>query len=341
MSSITSAPTTWDPAELAGYAANYPDVSGINLGAISKYNPTPGTCMGGRDSRSSDAERESEEVGDARPAPGPGRAAKRSKRARRARREGRCTTGLDRRGPKGRCARSVAARLRSILSWPSLDVRCLCSRFFTLTPLSPLSLSLLSALLSALLPLSCCLGTGRTGYLSVPPNNYPFYSESEKYTPIVQADGGQLSEWQPMYNPTQERAEADRKLAYETGVPHGYRAPGAGEGATDAIALTVVSELHDADEYGADIDAATGRHSGGPFEIKVSPAMRIEELRSVIYRVGGILPALQKLSYAGKNFEDSQRTLEQYEGDWKVGILEGRERTRDRCKSRKRVIGGA
>ena len=36
-------------------------------------------------------------------------------------------------------------------------------------------------------------GTGRTGYVSVPPNNYPFYSEDEKYVPIVQADGGQLS----------------------------------------------------------------------------------------------------------------------------------------------------
>ena len=27
--------------------------------------------------------------------------------------------------------------------------------------------------------------------------------------------------------------------------------------------------------------------------------------------VGGIIPALQKLSYAGKNFEDSQRSLQQ------------------------------
>ena len=27
---------------------------------------------------------------------------------------------------------------------------------------------------------------------------------------------------------------------------------------------------------------------------------------------GGIPPALQKLSYAGKHFEDSQRTLQQY-----------------------------
>jgi hypothetical protein len=27
---------------------------------------------------------------------------------------------------------------------------------------------------------------------------------------------------------------------------------------------------------------------------------------------GGIIPALQRLSFAGKNLEDSQRTLEQY-----------------------------
>lgn len=39
----------------------------------------------------------------------------------------------------------------------------------------------------------CIAGVGRTGYISVPPNNYPFYSEEERYVPIVQADGGQLS----------------------------------------------------------------------------------------------------------------------------------------------------
>ena len=36
-------------------------------------------------------------------------------------------------------------------------------------------------------------GTGRTGFMPVPPNNYPFYSQDEIYTPVVQADGGQLS----------------------------------------------------------------------------------------------------------------------------------------------------
>lgn len=121
----------------------------------------------------------------------------------------------------------------------------------------------------------------------MPPNNYPFYSEEEKYVPVVQADGGQLSgardvtaacsglasiaccmapgdskpagpshdtrpclpslpEWTPMYNPTPEQAEADRRAAYAAGVPHGYTPPGgAGDKAESGptIALRVVSEL--------------------------------------------------------------------------------------------------
>lgn len=36
-------------------------------------------------------------------------------------------------------------------------------------------------------------GTGRTGFVNVPPNNYPFYNDDEKYVPVMQADGGQLS----------------------------------------------------------------------------------------------------------------------------------------------------
>ena len=36
-------------------------------------------------------------------------------------------------------------------------------------------------------------GSGRTGYWEIPPNNYDFYSEEEKYKPNVQADGGILS----------------------------------------------------------------------------------------------------------------------------------------------------
>ena len=43
----------------------------------------------------------------------------------------------------------------------------------------------------------------------------------------------------------------------------------------------VVSELHDASEYGATV-GADGRHSGGAFEIEVAPETRVEELRRVI-----------------------------------------------------------
>lgn len=49
---------------------------------------------------------------------------------------------------------------------------------------------------------------------------------------------------------------------------------------------------HDESEYGADM-STDGRHTGGPFTIRVSPKMRIEELRNVIRDVGGVLPALQ------------------------------------------------
>lgn len=114
---------------------------------------------------------------------------------------------------------------------------------------------------------------------------------------------------------------------------------------------------HTADEYGP-VRGPDGRHSGGPFTIDVSPAMRVEELRRVIrvsssrglgslrlssceahactrprsdpapsnplpcprilprhhgrQDVGGVLPALQRLSYAGKRLDDAQRTLEHY-----------------------------
>ena len=36
-------------------------------------------------------------------------------------------------------------------------------------------------------------GTGRTGFIPVGPNNYPFYSSDEVYKPVLQSDGGQLS----------------------------------------------------------------------------------------------------------------------------------------------------
>ncbi|KAF6264124.1 hypothetical protein COO60DRAFT_1634562 [Scenedesmus sp. NREL 46B-D3] len=131
----------------------------------------------------------------------------------------------------------------------------------------------------------CC--TGRTGFIPVAPNNYPFYSsDHEVYTPVLQSDGGQLSEWQPMYQPSREQAEADRAAAYEAGVPHGYIAPGDRFKGLPTIELQVVSQLHDDSEYGSDI-AEDGTHSGGPF-------------------------AITRLSYAGKHLDDAQRTLEQY-----------------------------
>ncbi|KAK9868405.1 hypothetical protein WJX84_002515 [Apatococcus fuscideae] len=153
-------------------------------------------------------------------------------------------------------------------------------------------------------------GTGSTGYLPVPPNNYPFYSDEEKYKPILQPDGGQLSEWEPMYQPTHEQAEEDRKLAYKRGVPHGYVPPGDKYAGLPTISILIASDLHTPDEYGN--AGASGKHTGGPFRVSVSPTMRIEDLRKVIWKEGGVLPGLQKLSYAGKNLEDAQRTLQHY-----------------------------
>ena len=52
------------------------------------------------------------------------------------------------------------------------------------------------------------------GYHDIPPNNYPFFSEEEKYKPLIQNDGGILSDWKELYNPTPEQAEEDRAKAY-------------------------------------------------------------------------------------------------------------------------------
>eukprot|EP01023_Acetabularia_acetabulum_P037991 TRINITY_DN36299_c0_g1_i4.p2 TRINITY_DN36299_c0_g1~~TRINITY_DN36299_c0_g1_i4.p2 ORF type:complete len:134 (-),score=20.67 TRINITY_DN36299_c0_g1_i4:341-742(-) len=114
-----------------------------------------------------------------------------------------------------------------------------------------------------------------------------------------------------MYNPSPEQAEEDRRKAYEAGIPHGYVAAGDKYKGLPTIKLQVASLLHDEGEYGSIVDAE-GKHSGGPFTIEISPKMRIEDLRQVIYKQGGIIPALQKLSYADRNLDDSQRTLEQY-----------------------------
>jgi len=102
-----------------------------------------------------------------------------------------------------------------------------------------------------------------------------------------------------MYNPTEEQAAIDRKKAYETGIPHGYVPRGDKYAGTPMLTLWVQSDLHTKEEY------------GGPFQITVSSKMRVYELRNVIRDACGILPGLQKLAYAGKNMEDSQRTLEQ------------------------------
>eukprot|EP00210_Caulerpa_lentillifera_P005819 g5565.t1 len=111
--------------------------------------------------------------------------------------------------------------------------------------------------------------TGSTGVFQVPPNNYPFYNAEEKYSPIMQADGGQLSEWEPMYNPSADQAEKDREAAFEKGIPHGFVAPGDKYKDLPQIELTVVSELHNNSEYGKERDS-DGKHSGGPFTIRGS-----------------------------------------------------------------------
>jgi hypothetical protein len=51
------------------------------------------------------------------------------------------------------------------------------------------------------------------------------------------------AEWKPMYHPTPEQAEADRRAAYESGVPHGYVAPGDKYRDLPSITLRVISEL--------------------------------------------------------------------------------------------------
>ena len=154
--------------------------------------------------------------------------------------------------------------------------------------------------------------SGQVGFHKLAPNNYPFFTEDEKYVPIIQADGGVLSDWNPMYDPTPEQADKDRRIAYETGVPHGYVPESEKYKGHSTIRLLVRSQLHTDDEYGMDKDPKTGKYSGGPFWVEVSPKMRVDDLRSVIKDACGIMPGIMRLSYAGKDFEDSQRTLEHY-----------------------------
>ena len=126
-----------------------------------------------------------------------------------------------------------------------------------------------------------------------------------------------------MYEPSTIKADADRLVAFEAGVPHGSGETTAAANAavtstsssTSVVAvirekyahqqcptarLLVVSELHRDEEY------------GGPFWIEVPTKIRVHELRCVIAEHCGVLPGLQRLSYAGKKFEDPERNLEHY-----------------------------
>ena len=79
--------------------------------------------------------------------------------------------------------------------------------------------------------------------MAIPPNNYPFYNDDERYQPVVQPDGGQLSDWKPLYQPSEEQEAEDRRKAYESGVPHGYVPRGFRYEGMPTIKITVQSEL--------------------------------------------------------------------------------------------------
>lgn len=70
-------------------------------------------------------------------------------------------------------------------------------------------------------------GTGRTGYWEIPPNNYDFYTEDEKYKPVVQADGGILSS---TFDPPIVQSEVVEAFACVVRVTVGYRVVGGGAG---------------------------------------------------------------------------------------------------------------
>jgi len=143
-------------------------------------------------------------------------------------------------------------------------------------------------------------GTGKTAGYNIPPNNYDFYSEEEKYKPHLTGDGGIFSDWESMYNPTSAEADADREKAHEAGVPHGLKVVMDKFKDQPTIKLLVRSELHKDEEY------------GGPFWIEVSPKMRVRDLRRLIQDYCAVPPGSMKLGFAGKRFEDAERTLEHY-----------------------------
>ena len=141
-----------------------------------------------------------------------------------------------------------------------------------------------------------------------------------RYKPRHTGDGGVFSDWQPMYEPSTVKEDADRLAAFETGTPRGadaagavpaYRAVGdsfAGEAerlrekyeGAPILRLLITSQLHRDEEY------------GGPFWIEVPSKTRLFELRRVIAHVCGVLPGLQRLTFAGKKMDDAERNLEHY-----------------------------
>ena len=102
------------------------------------------------------------------------------------------------------------------------------------------------------------------------------------------------------YEPTPEQEEADRKKAFEAGIPHGEYVYRERYGDCPIINLLFVSELHTDSEY------------GGPFLIRVPSKIRVSDLRDHIRDRCGIMPGLMKLSYRGANLEDESRKLEHY-----------------------------
>ena len=128
-----------------------------------------------------------------------------------------------------------------------------------------------------------------------------------------------FSDWEPLYEPSTVKADADRLAAHKAGVPHGadlaqfpeYKVVGKsfdGEaerlaekyGTDSMIKILVTSQLHRDEEY------------GGPFWITVPSKIRVYELRRIIANKCGVLPGLQRLTFAGKKMDDSERNLEHY-----------------------------
>ena len=59
-------------------------------------------------------------------------------------------------------------------------------------------------------------------------------------------------------------------------------------------------------------EVASGAPGERELEIDIWPSMTVREVRMEIWRAGGVIPALCRLSYAGKNLEDASRSLKMY-----------------------------